>query len=706
MKFINKFKSIDYKRRTALVSLCAKAIVMAFAVAGPGLAGATNFTCYWVGPVYQTPLVNGIGGDPAFYTWGDARGWSMFSNGGGGTCLGGTPNNGGLQYDVVIANASATAMMANLGQRSLVQVVQTGQVISPTVSKLTLSNSYLGLSGGTLTSATLAADGSRIVGASVVVNGSQGGSLLNDMTIASTALSFSGPGAVAQVTGTFALARNKTTAGKVPGTVLWGVAPVLAVSSGATLNFIDATVYGQDSANASLGVIQAAPGSVVGLFGGNSILGASLQGAFMAQPGSSTTFRQTINQGTLTASNMSAIEFDNGFMTQLAGAAAPAPSFAQTGTGSISILDLSASAGYFSGIIHIGGDGLGGGPFDNTLAGVSVKPGATLLFDSGSTSFSGSNRGTLSVQRATLQLADTSTNHLGTLDNLAGGKVVISGTFANQHGSSLNNSGAMVIENGAILNNGGSLSNLAHGVALNLGTINNSGILDNALGAILTNDGHMTNQGSLIDAGIINGTGTFKQSAGSSQIDGLLKQVSITIGGGALFGNGVLTGQTTIEAGLVQGGSSGASGTVTIDGSFIQGSGGTLQELINSQNQSSSLSINGAAQLGGTLNIKTRSGFSFIVGQSYDIMNFTRGGLVGRFSHLRDGSFTGSGNFINIGGGQVLDVTYNNALGEVQLSVAAAAPVPEPAESTLFLTGLGLMGWLARRKKIALTAAC
>lgn len=704
MKFINKFKSIDYNRRTALVSLCAKAIVVAFAVAGPGLAGATNFTCYWVGPVYRASLGNGEY-DPAFYTWGDARGWSMFSSGGGGTCPGGTPNNDGLQYDVVIANASASAMMANLGQRSMVQVVKTGQVISPTVSKLTLSNSYLGLTGGTLTSATLAADGSRIVGASVVVNGSQGDSLLNDMTIASTALSFSGADSSALITGTFALARNKTASGR-SGTVLWGVAPVLAVSSGASLNFVNATVYGQDSATASLGTIQATSGSLVSFFGGNTVLGATLQGAFVAQPGSSTKFQQTINQGTLTASNLSAITFNNGHMTQLAGAAAPG--FAQTGTGSISILDLSASAGYFSGIIHIGGDGLGGGPFDNTLAGVSVKPGATLLFDSGSTSFSGSNRGTLSVQRATLQLAGSSTNDLGTLDNLAGGKVVISGTFANQHGSSLNNSGAMVIEKGAILNNSGSLSNLAHGVASNLGTINNSGVLDNALGAILTNDGHMTNQGSLIDAGIINGTGTFKQSAGSSQIDGLLKQASITIGGGALFGNGVVTGPTTIEAGLVQGSSPGASGTpgtLSIKGRFILGSGGTLQELINSSVSFSSLNVTGDVSLDGTLNIVTDSGFSFIVGQSYDIMNFTRGGLVGRFSHLRYGSFRGSGNFINIGGGQVLDVTYNNTLGEVQLSVATAAPVPEPAESTLILTGLGLMGWLARRKKIASTAA-
>lgn len=617
----------------------------------------------------------------------------MFSSGGGGTCPGGTPNNGGLQYDVVIDNANATAMMANLGQRSLVLGVTNGQWISPTISKLTLSNSYLGVGG--FTSATLAADGSRMVGGSFVVNGSQGSNFLNDMTIASTALSFSGPGAVAQVTGTFALARNKTTSGR-SGTVLWGVAPVLAVSSGATLNFINATVYGQDSATASLGVIQAAPGSVVGLFGSNTLLGASLQGEFEARPGSSTKFQKTINQGTLTASNQSAIYFDNGFMTQLAGAAAPG--FSQTGTGSIKISDLSASAGYFSGIVHIGGDGHGGGTFDNTLDGVTVKPDGRVLFDSGSTSFSGSNRGTLSVQRATLQLAGSSTNDAGTLDNIAGGEVVISGTFANRRGSSLTNSSSLVVENGAILSNAGSVTNLAHGVASNLGTINNSGVLDNELRATLTSNGHMTNQGSLVDAGIINGHGTFTQSAGSSQIDGLLKQASITIGGGALFGTGVVTGTTTIERGLVQGGSLGAAGTLTIDGRFVQDQGGTWQEWVSGvgPGQYSVLSISGDASLAGTLHIVTGNGFSFAAGQSFEIASISSGTLGGRFTRIVDGSVSGLGDELAIGDGLELKVLYGSDY--IQLEVLAVA-VPEPATWALMLWGAGVVGLLAGRRR-------
>jgi hypothetical protein len=683
-------------RRTALGARCAKTLVAALVAAGPGFAGASTLTCYWVGQVYRASLGPGQY-DPAIYTWGDALGWSSLSSGGGGSCLGGTPENGAFQYDVVIDNANAPALMADVGKVSLVQVVKDGQVISPTIAKLTLTNnSYLGLTGGTLTTGTLSADGSQIVGASVVVNGSQGSSSLNNMTIASTALTFSGPGSGAQITGNFALSRNRTTVGRTGGTVRYGVAPVLAVSSGATLNFLDATVYGQNATDASLGVINAGPGSVVGLWGTNSILGSTLQGEFQASSGSITTFKQTLNQGTLTALDKSAIYFNNGSMTQLAGAAAPG--FSQTGAGSITITDLTASAGFFSGTIHMGGDGLGGGSFDNTLAGVTVKPGATLSFDSGSTSFSGSNQGTLSVQAAALQLTGSSSNDGGTLNNTAGGKVVIAGTFANQHGASITNSSSLVVANGATLNNDGSVTNLAHAAASNLGVINNSGVFDNQLGATLTNDGRLANQGSLVDAGIINGAGTLKQSAGSSQIDGQLKQASITIGGGALFGTGVVTATTTIEGGLVQGGSQGAAGTLTIDGGFVLGNGGTWQEFLSGAGpgQPSRLSISGDTSLAGTLSIVTGNGFAFAAGQKFEIASIHSGTLTGSFARIVDGSLSGSGNELAIGNGLELKVLYGS--NDVLLDVMAV-PVPEPSTWALMLCGAGVVGWLGGRRR-------
>ena len=305
-------------------------------------------------------------------------------------------------------------------------------------------------------------------------------------------------------------------------------------------------------------------------------------------------------------------------------------------------------------------------------------------------------------------------NNSGTLNTYSGGTLNNLATLTNKSGAALNNFGNLsnsakldnsgAMGNQGVLNNSGTFNNHSGGtlgnnvVFNNTGTLNNSGAIFNNPSGMLANNGSFTNDGTFFNSGTVSGTGTFTQTAGSSQIEGSLSQSRITIDGGKLYGNGTIIGAVFNNGGAVQGGSKNVPGTLNLSGSFIQGAGGALQELITGPASFSTLNITGLAMLGGSLNIVTGSGFSFSAGQTFDIASFAPGGLIGQFASIRDGSFSGYGNSVNIGNNEILKVTYNNNLGGIQLQVVA---VPEPAEYSLMLAGLGLLGFLVRRKKIA-----
>ncbi len=682
--------------------LRASLLTAAMVAAGPGVAGATTLDCYWVGQTHQTPVINGQGGGATFYTWGDAAGWSMFSTGAGGSCPGGTPQNGTFSYNLVVDNANAPGAMGNLGQRSLLFVVATGQPISPTVSMLTLSHSTLDFDTGTLTTGSLMADSSSVGGGTVVVGGFGGVNTLSNMTFESTALRLSGTGSTTIISGSLALARIKGGSGRSPGSVNWGIAPTLTIGSGSSLIFSNVTLYGQSSTVRSLGTILAASGSKVSFLGNNTVLGSSLQGEFDVLGGSSATFTQAINQGLLASGANANLSFKNGTMSQASGQAAPG--FSQTGNGLLGITDLSATAGSFGGLIHLHGDGLGGGAYDNTLSGVNVKVGATLSLESGSTSFNGVNEGTLIASGASLTLSGSVTND-GVLRNQAGATTTVTGALANRIRGSVNNVSTLSIAAGATLNNSGSVNNNSHGVVTNSGSLANFGTLNNNAGAVLINNAGFRNGGSFIDTGIVKGTGTYTQTAGSAQIDGSLAQAAIDIESANFFGKGTVTGPLSNLGGTVQGGSGATPGVLSVKGDFTQGAYGTLQELItgNQPGQASLLAISGSATLDGTLKIVTGTGFSFAAGQVFTIASFDSGGLTGSFARIEDGSFhSAQGNRLAINNNLMLEFSYNPR--GIQFQVAA---VPEPAESSLMLFGLALTGlWRWRRQLAVRARAC
>jgi hypothetical protein len=212
----------------------------------------------------------------------------------------------------------------------------------------------------------------------------------------------------------------------------------------------------------------------------------------------------------------------------------------------------------------------------------------------------------------------------------------------------------------------------------------------------LSNAASFTSAGTFINSGTVVGGGTFLQTGGVSQIDGSFTQSQLTLQGGQLFGQGTITGALLNSGGTIQGGAAGTPGTLTVDGGFTEGASGTWQEFIGGSGQYSVLSIAGNVSLDGTLNIVTGNGFNFAGGETYDIATFNPGGLTGSFAKLVFGGYSATGSSLDIGNGVTLNVRYNYDLGNIQLSVAA---VPEPAESSMLLTGFGLIGMLQWRRR-------
>jgi hypothetical protein len=207
------------------------------------------------------------------------------------------------------------------------------------------------------------------------------------------------------------------------------------------------------------------------------------------------------------------------------------------------------------------------------------------------------------------------------------------------------------------------------------------------------------NFGGVVAAGNLKGAGRYRQSTGSTIVDGSLTQAAIDIEGGNFFGNGSVTGALRNDGGVVQGGSGSAPGLLSVKGSFVQSVGGTLREMIvgTHADQASELAIDGDVSLDGVLQIVTANGFSFAAGQVFTIARMNAGTLTGSFSRIADGNLVShDGSSLDLGGNLELDVVYK--VNGIELRVAA---VPEPAGSALLLAGLGAIClWTSRHPSL------
>jgi len=176
---------------------------------------------------------------------------------------------------------------------------------------------------------------------------------------------------------------------------------------------------------------------------------------------------------------------------------------------------------------------------------------------------------------------------------------------------------------------------------------------------------------------------------------GVFIQGAVNLQGGTAFGT--VTSAVNNTGATIQGGSSGVAGTLTINCSLTQGSGGTIQELISgrSAGQFSQILVNGVVGLGGALDVVVTSGFTLHSGEDFTILSASS--LTGSFAMLDfNGSNVGSGYndcLDYIGNNLGIEAVYNGA--NVTLDVVRdpqAVPEADPASAasglTLLLGGL------------------
>ena len=167
-----------------------------------------------------------------------------------------------------------------------------------------------------------------------------------------------------------------------------------------------------------------------------------------------------------------------------------------------------------------------------------------------------------------------------------------------------------------------------------------------------------------------------------------------------LSGNNSYSGGTTLQGGALVAASATAFGsgdvsvfggtlatrsasTVQIGGDLMLGSGGIL-DLGMGLGSGALMDVAGLASFDGLLKVSFLDGFSFAAGL-YDLIEFD--------SH--EGMFS-SYSFDGLTGGYDASILYT--ANGVELSLVAV-PVPEPETYALMLAGLGLMGWMTRRRK-------
>jgi hypothetical protein len=236
------------------------------------------------------------------------------------------------------------------------------------------------------------------------------------------------------------------------------------------------------------------------------------------------------------------------------------------------------------------------------------------------------------------------------------------------------------------------------------GTTTNAGRIQVMNGAEIDATGSFANGGQVLigaNGMFTTGSNDYNQSAGTTQVDGTLTAGNANVNGSALTGTGTVMADL-FNYGTVRPGDPGSFGTLSVTGSFTQGSTGTLEIDIAGKNpgQYSQLDVSGQTSLAGTLALVLLNGFALTKGQSFDIVD--------------TGSFSGDFTSLALDGGSCsMAGTENWTCGNVSLSevfvsgdqlyidVNAPNAVPEPDSLVLLLGGgLALAGaGMLRRKK-------
>lgn len=183
------------------------------------------------------------------------------------------------------------------------------------------------------------------------------------------------------------------------------------------------------------------------------------------------------------------------------------------------------------------------------------------------------------------------------------------------------------------------------GSVVNLGTVD----VDQDL---TQSSGNFTNAGALIvRSATFTVRGAFIQTAGSTSLASTSSELAVpagaTIQGGSLSGIGAVTGNVSNAGRIIPGAS---PGLLTVNGSYVQSSGGVLEIEIGGRvagSQYDRLAVTGAATLGGTLAVNLIDGFSPADGDAFQVV--THGSGVGAFRLSSGGGLVGRTVSVNYG---------------------------------------------------------
>ena len=398
------------------------------------------------------------------------------------------------------------------------------------------------------------------------------------------------------------------------------------------------------------------------------------------------------------------------------------------------------SAGGFAGnaltgtVQVVGSDSVGGAAatleLANGIASIAANSSLLLLNSNSEVDLAGatgSNSALTSLAgvAGALQLesgSGVSTN--GSLTINGGGSVGVDDTSFTAGGSSLtvngtlNNAGTFALGGGG----GSAIVSDAFAAALNnSGTVTIGGGSANA--ATLSVTGPATNSGTITIAGgaeiNVTGSNSYAQTGGATTVNGTLIASNVTLNGGTITADGDLGAPVTINGGTLKGaGYIGAnvsnvvgmleaspggfySGTLTINGSYSQSAGGTLDALLNGPydvaapfpwtngvldvvGTGSSVTLAGALDI---LSVDPTAGgvpVNLTAGQTFDIINAPANELFGTFSTLEyectsgqacGTSTTGGLLTINENGTEIgILPEYETSLGEVVLDIITPPP--------------------------------
>ena len=290
---------------------------------------------------------------------------------------------------------------------------------------------------------------------------------------------------------------------------------------------------------------------------------------------------------------------------------------------------------------------LGGGTHGASAGGLITvgTGGATINFPNGGFEFSGN-----------ASLAGETLTNLGKL------------TFADRPDLSLtiNNTGTLLNQGQIDFSATGRINNQVGGVfeiakvggggftsgGSSVPGIFNAGTLLLAINADVDSGVPFSNTGLVnVTAGTLRFPGSvFTQTAGSTQLaGGNLGGGTLNFAGGELTGAGTITGSVNSSGATVRPGGTGAAGTITISGTYTQGTGGMLAVELGGAGagQFDVLAVGGTATLGGTLNATLLGGFVPASGTTFQILTAApRAGTFGT-TNLPPG-FTAQNNATNL----------------------------------------------------------